>query len=300
MHVQEMLDEVRKLHEEREFRSRGGEDSVWRLALLLEEVGELAAAVTKGDGDPASELADILICVLGSCLAEGVDIEAEFRAKMSKVRTRQTVIRHGHARLANVGTDNLHAYDTHDNATSARLYIALAGQWDTEARDTLALAEAVGEEIARQGHVLITGGGGRGSMEAARRGAQRLGGITVELLPDIDRADANESTGLSIVTGLGYEGRSMIMVRTSDAVIVIGGANGTLGEISMAYLNKRPVVVLTGSGGCADRLPAILLDGAYLDERRNVPVAFATSAVESVAMAVALASATERSQVEGG
>ena len=103
MHVSEMLNQVRDLHEKRGFRTNGGEDPVWRIALLCEEVGELAAAVTKGHGDPAAEIADILISLLGTCVAMEVDIEDEFRKKMAEIEGRRSIFRNGHVRLAKEG-----------------------------------------------------------------------------------------------------------------------------------------------------------------------------------------------------
>jgi len=52
------------------------------------------------------------------------------------------------------------------------------------------LAEEVGGEIAAAGAVLVCGGLG-GTMEAACRGAQRRGGVSIGLLPGTRPEDAN-------------------------------------------------------------------------------------------------------------
>ena len=63
----------------------------FRIALTVEELGELSAAITKGkpDEEAAEELADLLILLLGHSLAMDVDLEEEFHKKMDKVMTRK-------------------------------------------------------------------------------------------------------------------------------------------------------------------------------------------------------------------
>lgn len=108
--------------------------------------------------------------------------------------------------------------------------------------EVAAQAEAVGREIARQGAVLVCGGRG-GVMEAACRGAQAQGGMTVGILPGTDRSQANPYVAVPIVTGLG-EARNAIVVRTADAVVAVSGGYGTLSEIGLALKMGRPVVGL--------------------------------------------------------
>jgi uncharacterized protein (TIGR00725 family) len=80
-------------------------------------------------------------------------------------------------------------------------------------------------------------------MEAACRGAKETGGSTVGILPGDDRAAANEFVDVAIATGLG-EGRNLLVVRSADAVIAIGGAYGTLSEIALALRAGKRVVGL--------------------------------------------------------
>lgn len=80
-------------------------------------------------------------------------------------------------------------------------------------------------------------------MEAACRGAQSAGGQTVGILPGSDRRQANEHVGIAIATGMGWA-RALIIVLSSDAVIAIDGAYGTLAEIAHAVAVGVPVVVL--------------------------------------------------------
>lgn len=59
------------------------------------------------------------------------------------------------------------------------------------------LARQVGLEIARRNAVLICGGRG-GVMEAACRGAQEAGGLTIGILPGVSQAEANPFVDLKI------------------------------------------------------------------------------------------------------
>jgi len=104
------------------------------------------------------------------------------------------------------------------------------------------LAYDVGRGIARRGGILICGGGS-GVMEAAARGAREAGGFTVGILPGAAASEANAYIDLPIVTDLG-NARNVINVLTSQAIIAIGGASGTLSEIALALKCGTPVVGL--------------------------------------------------------
>jgi uncharacterized protein (TIGR00725 family) len=78
-------------------------------------------------------------------------------------------------------------------------------------------------------------------MHAACRGARRSAGLTVGLLPGLDRRAANEHVELAVATGLG-EARNALVVRAADALVAIGGGFGTLSEIALALKAGKPVV----------------------------------------------------------
>lgn len=115
----------------------------------------------------------------------------------------------------------------------------------------------VGRLIAGRGAVLVCGGLG-GVMEHAARGAKERGGITVGVLPG-DSADlANPYIDIPIVTGMGYA-RNIVVVRSSDAVIAVGGSYGTLSEIAYALNIGVPLVGLgTWEIGRIDRQPTAM------------------------------------------
>ena len=117
--------------------------------------------------------------------------------------------------------------------------IAVIGGRRTE-KALLKEAEETGRLIAGKGAVLVCGGLG-GVMEAASRGAKAGGGLTVGILPQNDAKDANQFIDVPVVTGLGI-GRNVIIARTADALIAVGGAYGTLSEIAYALQMGKPVV----------------------------------------------------------
>ena len=104
------------------------------------------------------------------------------------------------------------------------------------------LAETVGRELAMRGAILVCGGLG-GVMEAACKGAQSKGGVTVGILPGDSRQAANPYVQIPIVTGIGYA-RNFTVVKSAQAVIAIGGSYGTLSEIGHALRSGIPVIGL--------------------------------------------------------
>ncbi len=95
-----MMRRVAAFHHKHAFSSEdnNGHDMGYRLALTIEELGELTAPITKGkpSHEAAEELADLLILILGHSLAMKVDLESEFHMKMDKIMTRK-------ARRGNLG-----------------------------------------------------------------------------------------------------------------------------------------------------------------------------------------------------
>lgn len=125
-------------------------------------------------------------------------------------------------------------------------FVAVVGDGDPRGPDAhrlLEWAEEIGQYLARDGAVVITGGLG-GIMEAASRGAVRAGGQTIGVLPGASPDDANDYVRTPIATGLGVA-RNLVVVTSSDAVIAVGGRHGTLSEIGLALRMGRSVVTLS-------------------------------------------------------
>lgn len=165
------------------------------------------------------------------------------------------------------------------------LRIGVIGQSGAVSDEVYALAEEVGREIAQRGAILLTGGT-TGVMEAVSKGAKAAKGLVVGILPGDHLDAANDYVDIPITTGLSFDYRSLILVHSSDAIIMLGGENGTLGELSTAYLNCKPIVVIEPSGGWAARVRTIAYDGTYLDTRKSVKLDFAHSAKEALDIAI--------------
>jgi uncharacterized protein (TIGR00725 family) len=124
----------------------------------------------------------------------------------------------------------------------SKIFIGVVGAGDCS-EDICELAEEVGEGIAAAGAILVCGGMG-GVMEAAARGAKKQGGITIGILPGVDKNQGNPHIDFPIVTGLG-EGRNLLVVRNSDVLIAFPGKFGTLSEIAFALKLGKPVFGLS-------------------------------------------------------
>ena len=122
-----------------------------------------------------------------------------------------------------------------------RPYIGVAAASAPDER-VVALAEALGRHLAEAGAVIVCGGGG-GAMAAVCRGAAGAGGTAVGLLPGHSRDEGNPHLSVAVPTGLG-EGRNVLLVRASDALVAVGGGFGTLSEIALALRTGVPVVGL--------------------------------------------------------
>lgn len=164
-------------------------------------------------------------------------------------------------------------------------YIGVIGSSSNVPEDVYEAAVEIGRLIAEAGCILVTGGGS-GIMEAASRGAKLAGGLVVGILPEGDRRGANAYIDVAIPTGVGYALRNITTIRSCDSVIMIRGSSGTLNEVTQAYAHGKPLTVLQGTGGFADRLEAILPIPGYLDERKSVEIEFVNSTREAVRRAV--------------
>jgi uncharacterized protein (TIGR00725 family) len=149
-----------------------------------------------------------------------------------------------------------------------RIGVMGSGDCDPVTAET---AERVGRGLAKNGAVLICGGGG-GVMEAAARGASNAGGLVVGILPSDDEATANDWIELPIVTGMG-NARNAINVLSSHVVIAIAGGPGTLSEIALAVKVGTPVV------GLRTWDPAI--QGRHFGRDQFLAVSSAQEAVET-------------------
>ncbi|MDP6869387.1 MAG: nucleoside triphosphate pyrophosphohydrolase family protein [Candidatus Poseidoniaceae archaeon] len=88
-----MMRKVAAFHHKHDFASKNGHDMGYRIALTVEELGELAAAITKGKPieECAEEMADILILLMGHSLAMEIDLKAAFESKYERIMKRSAI-----------------------------------------------------------------------------------------------------------------------------------------------------------------------------------------------------------------
>lgn len=126
------------------------------------------------------------------------------------------------------------------------------------------LSEAAGREIASRGHITLTGAT-IGLPYYAAKAAQTAGGISMGFSPAASRLAHVKKYRLPLdafdcilYTGFEYTGRNLLLIRSSDAVIMVGGRIGTLNELTIAIEERKPIGVLLGSGGMTDEVEHVL------------------------------------------
>lgn len=171
----------------------------------------------------------------------------------------------------------------------AKYQLGVIGSFaDTELEnEVIEIAREIGREIARSGNVLVFGielDGDSLSTQAALS-AREEGGLSVAIAYGSKGREFLEgSSDVMIWTGCERGGpRESIFVLSCDGVISISGGSGTLLEMAIAYMNKRPVVAIEGTGGMSDKFA-----GEFLDHRKREPVYAASSAKEAVELIISL------------
>ena len=130
--------------------------------------------------------------------------------------------------------------------------------------DSLARAKELGREIARQNAILINGAC-PGLPDLAAEGAKEEGGFVFGVSPAFSMAEHIKvydspvaNYDMILYSGMGLMERDIVNIRSADGVIIVGGGVGTLNEFTVAYEERKPVGVLTGTGGISDHIKEIL------------------------------------------
>jgi uncharacterized protein (TIGR00725 family) len=124
-------------------------------------------------------------------------------------------------------------------------------------------AKKIGEEVAKRGFILINGAC-PGLPHDAMLAAKEHGGLTIGISPAFSQEEhtreylSPSGHDIIIFTGLGFMERDIINIRSSDAIVIVGGGIGTLNELTIAYDEGRPVGILTNSGGISNSVPFVI------------------------------------------
>lgn len=125
-----------------------------------------------------------------------------------------------------------------------RRIIGVMGAGDNARPPDLDIARALGQALAEQGWVVLSGGREAGVMHAVSEGAKQVpGSITIGILPSA-HTRPSRYVDIAIVTDMG-NARNNINVLTSDVVVAVGLAGpGTVSEIALALKARKPVILL--------------------------------------------------------
>jgi len=161
--------------------------------------------------------------------------------------------------------------------------IAVYGSAADASHEIKKKAREIGREIARHGHILVTGGCGGYPYEAVL-GAREIDGrcIAYSPAPDLERHVRDHgfpTEGFSdfVFVPKDYEHienphvcrkyRNVSSVAASDACIFIGGRIGTMNEFTIAYDCGKRIGILENSGGISDNLISELIRTAGKESR---------------------------------
>ena len=99
---EKMLAAVQAFNDKHHFKAMGGEEMTYRLALMAEELGEIAECVTKGKNKEAlaEECADLFILLVGTAISADFDLRKAFWDKMERIQNRQSRMINGRVRVS--------------------------------------------------------------------------------------------------------------------------------------------------------------------------------------------------------
>src|SRR3989344_2148695 len=165
-----------------------------------------------------------------------------------------------------IGHNTLSAICAPGEVCELRFKICISGAADTSHinPESLEKTREIGRLVAERGMVLVTGATTGAPLWAAR-GAKEAGGIVIGISPASSKLQhvrgyrlPTHYHELLLYTGFGYSGRNLLLTRSADAVISVGGRIGTLNEFTDAFEDGKPQGVLTGTGGTTDLYQEIL------------------------------------------
>ena len=133
-----------------------------------------------------------------------------------------------------------------------------------ENQENIRKAIELGHYIAKADCILVNGAC-PGLPDEAAFGAHKAGGLVMGVSPAFSEKEhiehyksPKEYYDIILYTGMGLMERDIINIRSSDAIILLGGGVGTLNEFTVAYDEGKVIGVLEGSGGVSNHIEDIL------------------------------------------
>jgi len=125
-------------------------------------------------------------------------------------------------------------------------------------------ANALAQALAERKVLLLTGAT-TGIVYVVGKAAHEAGILHVGISPGSNSGEHVDSyklpldaCDLIVYTGFGLKGRNVVLVRSSDIVLFIAGAMGSLNEFTIAHDEGKIIGCLTGTGGVADEVDYLL------------------------------------------
>lgn len=158
--------------------------------------------------------------------------------------------------------------------------------------DVLNVAKELGREIARQGAVLSTGATS-GFPDFSAQGYKEAEGLfSLGLSPASDPSEHSnlyllplDSCDVTIFTGFGFPVRDIMLVKSSDAMIVGCGRIGTIHEFTVAWESNIPIGILEGAWATDEVVRDIIRNS----NRTNINVIFDSNPKRLVARLMEMA-----------
>jgi uncharacterized protein (TIGR00725 family) len=104
-------------------------------------------------------------------------------------------------------------------------------------------AKRIGELVAENNWILLSGGMNGGVMEAVNVGARSKKGLTLGILPNDDKSTHSKDVDIPIITNM-RSGRNYMLVLSCDVVIACGMGAGTASEVSLALQAQKNIILL--------------------------------------------------------
>lgn len=117
-------------------------------------------------------------------------------------------------------------------------------------------------KLLAQNKYAVACGGLSGVMEAICKGVKEENGLTIGIIPFIEKSAANKFVDIVIPVPFS-QARNIVVVLTGDICIAIGGKAGTLSELCFAWIYQKPIIALSNISGWSSKI-----SNQQIDDRR--------------------------------
>jgi len=124
-------------------------------------------------------------------------------------------------------------------------------------------------KLLAQNKYAVACGGLTGVMEAICKGVKEENGLTIGIIPFIEKSAANKYVDIVIPVPFS-QARNIVVVLTGDICIAIGGKAGTLSELCFAWIYQKPIIALSNIPGWSSKISNQKIDDRRPDKIHGV------------------------------